>query len=70
MSMVITFAGGWYGKEALKYSYEDIQSNLGVDRSIVARVVELFHATGKVSRRPYTKDRAARKLTNQANCSF
>ena len=50
-------------KEALKYSYEEVGSNLGVDRSTVVRVVELFRTTGKVSKRQYPKERAARELT-------
>ena len=50
-------------KEALGYSYEDVGSNLGVDRSTVFRVVELFHTMGNVSKRQYPKERAARELT-------
>jgi len=50
-------------KEGLKYSYEEVGSNLGVDRSTVVRVVEIFRTTGKVSKRQYPKERAARELT-------
>ena len=50
-------------KEALKYSYEEVGSNLGVDRSTVVRVVEFFRTTGNVSKRQYPKERAARELT-------
>ena len=53
-------------REALQYSYEDIGSNLGVDRSTVIRTVSLFRTTGTVSKKEYPKDRAARELTSPA----
>ena len=53
-------------REALQYSYEDIGSNLGVDRSTMIRTVSLFRTTGTVSKKEYPKDRAARELTSPA----
>ena len=53
-------------REALQYGYDNIGSNLGVDRSTVIRTVALFRATGTVSKKEYPKERAARELTTPA----
>ncbi len=50
-------------REALGSACGVIAQSLSVDRSTVRRTVELFHATGSVSKRPY---RAFRKLTTPA----
>ena len=47
-------------REGLGYTYGEISVNLGVDASTVQRTVTLF---GSVHKRPYPKDKAARKLT-------
>ena len=52
----------WQG-EGLGYTYGEISVNLGVDASTVQRTVTLFKNTGSVHKRPYPKDKAARKLT-------
>ena len=51
---------------ALGCTYEKIAQNLCVDKSTVYRTLELFHTTGSVSKRPYPKDKAFRKLTTPA----
>lgn len=43
-----------------------IAKNLGVDRSTVARTVELFLTTGSVSKKAYPEERAFSKLTDPA----
>jgi len=53
-------------REALGYTCTSIAENLNVDRKTVSRTLELFHATGSVSKRPYPKERAFRKLTQPA----
>ena len=53
-------------REGLHYTYEDIGSNLGVNKSTVIRTVSLFRTTGMVSKRMYSKRRAARELTTLA----
>lgn len=50
-------------REGLGYTYGKISVNLGVDASTVQRTVTLFKNTGSVHKRPYPKDKAARKLT-------
>ena len=50
--------------ELLEYSQQRIAQNLGVDQSTVSRTIQLFHSTGSVSKRPYPKERAFRKLTS------
>ena len=40
-----------------------IASNLGVDKATVSRTINLFHTTGKVTKRSYPSDRANRTLT-------
>ena len=50
-------------KEALGYTCAKIAQNLCVDKSTVSRTLTLFHTTGSVSKRPYQKERAFRKLT-------
>ena len=45
------------------FTYEQIARNLCIDKATVSRTLTLFHATGQVSKRPYPKDRAVRKLT-------
>ena len=53
-------------REALGCTYDQIASNLGVDKSTVQRTVQLFLASGSVSKRPYPKEKAFRKLTQPA----
>ena len=53
-------------REALGCTCTSIAENLNVDRKTVSRTLELFHATGSVSKRPYPKERAFRKLTPPA----
>lgn len=53
-------------KEALGYSRSRIAENLGVDQSTVSRTLTLFSTTGQVSKKPYPKDKAFRKLTTPA----
>lgn len=50
-------------REALGHSYEVIAKNLCVDKSTVWRTVALFQETGQVTKKPYPKERAFRKLT-------
>ena len=47
-------------------SYDQIARNLCVDKATVWRTANLFNTTGKVSKRPYPKERAFRKLTAPA----
>ena len=50
-------------REALGQTYDQIASNLAVDKSTVQRTVQLFLNSGSVCKRPYPKERAFRKLT-------
>ena len=50
-------------RDALGYTYSTIAGNLGVDKSTVARTLELFHSSGFVSKRPYPRGRAFQKIT-------
>ena len=50
-------------REALGYTYWAIASNLSVDKSTVLRTLELFHATGSVSKRSYHPSDTNRILT-------
>lgn len=50
-------------REALGCKYDQIAANLGVDKSTVQRTVQLFLQSGSVSKRPYPKEKAFRKLT-------
>ena len=50
-------------KEAMGYNYEQVARNLCVDKATVCRTVALFHATGRMSKRSYPKEKAIRKLT-------
>ena len=50
-------------REALGYTYWAIASNLSVDKSTVLRTLELFHATGSVSKRSYHPSNTNRILT-------
>ena len=43
-----------------------MRRNFGVDRSTVTRTLQLFHATGSVSKKEYPKEHAFRKLTTPA----
>ena len=43
-------------REALEYSYSVIASNLNVDKTTVLRTIQLFHNTGKVSKKTYPSD--------------
>ena len=59
--------GGWYGNgEVLGYTYGKIAQNLCVDKSTVFRTLELFHATGSVSKRPYPNNKAFQMVTMPA----
>ena len=54
-------------REALRYSYDKIASNLCVWTSpTVWRTIQLFLTTGNVTKRPYPKERAHRILTKPA----
>ena len=53
-------------REALGYTYAKVAENLCVYISTVSRTLTLFHTTGSVSKRPYPKERAFRKLTTPA----
>ena len=53
-------------REALGYTYAKIAENLCADKSTVFRTLNLFLTTGSVSKRPYPKERAFRKLTDPA----
>ena len=53
-------------REALGYTYGQIAQNLCVNKSTVSRTLELFYTTGSVSKRPYPKDKAFRKVTMPA----
>ncbi len=50
-------------KEALQISIPQIAKNLCVDKSTVSKTLELFYATGEVSKKPYPKEKAHRKIT-------
>ena len=50
--------------EILEYSQQVIAQNLNVHQSTVSRILHLFHTTGSVSKMPYPKERAFRKLTD------
>ena len=52
-----------YQREVLGYTYTLIAKNLGVDTSTVQRVITRFQATGTVTKSPYPRDRACKKLT-------
>ena len=43
-------------REALEYSYSVIASNLNVDKTTVLRTIQLFHNTGKVSKKTHPSD--------------
>ena len=49
--------------ESLGYSQRMIARNLGVDQATVSRTIKFFYTTGSVTKRPYPKERACRKLT-------
>ena len=54
-------------KQALGYTTcAKIAQNLCVDKSTVSRTLKLLGTNGSVSKRPYPKDRAFRKLTTPA----
>ena len=50
-------------REALGCTYDQIAANLGVDKSTVQRTVQLLFQSGSVSKRPYPKEKAFKKLT-------
>ena len=52
-------------REALGYTYDQITTNLGVDKSTVQRTVQLFFNSGSVCKRPYPKEKTHRKLTQR-----
>ena len=49
-------------REGLGFTYDDVAKNLCVDKSTVKRIVDRFNLSGSVSKNPYPKERAARKL--------
>lgn len=51
-------------KEALGYSAEVIANNLNINKCTVYRIIKLFKNTGSVTKHPYPKDRAVKKLTH------
>ena len=51
---------------ALGYSHERVAQNIGVDRSTVSNIIQLFYTTGAVAKKVYPKDKAYRKLTTTA----
>ena len=51
---------------ALEHSNEEVAKDLGVDKSTVSRIVQLFLTTGTVCKKIKSKDSAFRKLTNPA----
>ena len=53
-------------REAVGNSYEEVARSLCVDKATVWRTVALFHSTGKVSKKPYPKEKAHKKLTAPA----
>jgi len=53
-------------KEGLGLNNDGIVRNLNVEKSTVHRTLQLFLSTGTVSKSPYPKHRAARKLTDPA----
>ena len=55
----------WQG-ETLGYTCTKIAENLCVGKSTVSQTLNLFQTTGSVSKRPYPKERAIRKLTASA----
>ena len=50
-------------REVLDLRYEEIAKNLNVDASTVCRTLQLFHETGLVTKRSYSKECLPRKLT-------
>ena len=53
-------------REALGFTYSQIATNLGVDKSTAHRTVQLFLNTGSVCKRPYSNEKAFRKLIQPA----
>ena len=64
--IVRTLDGEWYGKEKLWDTLMLKQLKISVDKSTVSQTLNLFLTTGSVSKRPYPKERAFRKLTDPA----
>ena len=52
--------------EGLGLTQAKIAENLSVDRSTVSRILSLFHHTGNVSKKVYSKENVFRKLTEPA----
>ena len=52
--------------EGLGYSLTRVAQNLGVDKSTVSRVRQLFYLTGSVAHTKYPKEKAYRELTTPA----
>ena len=50
-------------REALQLPVEIIAKNLCIDKSTVRRILTIFHITGNVSKKPYPKNRAFRKIS-------
>lgn len=48
---------------ALGLTYQEVAKNLGVDKSTVYRTTQIFLSTGNVAKKPYPKEKCARKLT-------
>ena len=59
-------------KSILGYTYEQVASNLNVDKSTVWRTVKLFDETGNVTKKTYSyfPGRSLRKLTRPVELSI
>ena len=55
-----------YQRMALRFTFNQISKNLGVDKSTARRTVALFKTIESVHKQPYPKEKAARKLTPPA----
>lgn len=52
--------------DALQYTNKQIAQNLGVDKSTVSRILQLFHTTGSLCKKSKSSANAFRKLTSPA----
>jgi len=57
-------------KIVLQFTYEDVASNLNVDKSTVWRTVQLFNATGNVAKKTRSSSSPAQKLTKPVELSI
>lgn len=53
-------------RKILGLSYAAVANNIGVDKSTVKRVVDIFDSTGSIGKKTYPKEKASRKLTSLA----